>query len=227
MERVIQYKKLADLKDVGVFLKRLSGTDLNNVPEKFGSSVNDAIALMEDKLQIAIVSARCAITEVGEKSVTLENGITLTGEMPPRVLQKASEVFAFVIALQGFGEVKPDDIMVEYFMDSLGSAYVECAQAYFANEVQEILEKEGKKRTHLWCPGQHKFELQNQTPLFEMLKPDEIGCTLTKRLMMVPVKAASGIFGVIPTDTEEMLRPCDFCGYKKTCPGSDKGCAVI
>ncbi len=227
MERVISYKKLSELTDVGVYLKRLSGTDMDNVPAKYGTSLTDAVALMENTMQIAIVSARCAILEKTENTVTLEGGITLTGELAPKVLKEAKELVAFVLCMQGFGELKTDDIMVEYFADSLASAYVECAEAHFANDVQEMLQKEGMKRTHLWCPGQHKFDLVNQTPLFELLDPSEIGCKLSSRLMMVPVKAASGIFGVVAPEVEELLRPCDYCHFKKTCPGSDKGCAVI
>ena len=52
-------------------------------------------------------------------------------------------------------------------------------------------------------------------------------CTLTRRWMMLPVKACSGIMGIVPADTTDLPKPCDYCEYGSTCPASKKGCAAL
>lgn len=226
-ERVIKRIELDQLKDVADFYERLSGVNPSNVDPKYGTAVDDARRAVAEQCKIAMVYQRVEIAEHSDESITLENGMKFSGKMPVKVIKDADELFAFVIVLEGYTALQTTDIMVEYFADTWGSAYAECAQAYFATEISELLRAEDKMRTHLWCPGQHSFELKNQQTIFDLLKPEDIGCTLTKRLMMVPVKACSGIMGIVPTGTTELPKPCDYCQFGKTCPASKRGCAAI
>jgi len=226
-ERIIKNISLNELTDVNDFYERLSGVNPDNADPKYGTAVEDARKLISEQCEIAIVYNRFRISNRDDNSITLESGEKFTGKMPVLALKDADELYAFVVVLSGYSSLNCDDVMIEYFADTWGSAYVECAQALLANKILEKLKEEGMKRTHLWSPGQHSFELKNQQTLFDLLKPEDIGCTLTKRLMMVPVKACSSIIGIIPADTTELLKPCDYCQFGKTCPSSKKGCAAI
>lgn len=226
-ERIIRQIELDQLKNVADFYKRLSGVDPNNVDPKYGTSVEDARRAVAEQCHISLVYQRIGISEHAEDCILLENGLKFSGKMPVKVMQEAEELFAFVIVLDGYTSLQTDDIMVEYFADTWGSAYVECAQASLASDISDLLVSENKMRTHLWCPGQHSFELKNQQTLFDLLKPEDIGCTLTKRFMMVPVKACSGIMGVVPAGTADLPKPCDYCQFGKTCPASAKSCAAL
>ena len=228
MEKFIFEQPLSDLPEKKAYFKRLCGVDMDDVPEKYEDSVSEAGRLLRESCLIKGIYGRFAIESISDECVVLENGIRFSGEMPPKVLADSRELFAFVITLYGFDKLNcGDDMLVEYFADCLGSACIEAAQSAFAARLSTLLKREGLHRTHLWCPGQHGFELTNQTTVFELLAPSGIGCTLTDSLLMLPVKSSSGIFGVLPSEKENTLRPCDFCRFKPTCPGSDKGCAVI
>ena len=228
-DRIILRKKLDELVDVAPFFKKLSGIDVDNVPEKYGNDVLDAQKMLLDGAEIAMIYKVSDIVSVGESEVCLADGVKLSGKMPPKILADSNQLVSCVITLCGFTEVaeKNDDMMIEYFLDAWGSAYVECAQAWLGKYLKEELAKEGFSRTHLWSPGQHRFELHNQRALFDLLKPEEVGCTLTKNYMMVPVKSGSGIWGIVDKDVKSVLLPCDFCSYGATCPASKRGCAEI
>ena len=225
--RIIKRISLDELTDVNDFYKRLSGVNPSDVDPKYGTAVEDARRAVAEQCNIAMVYERIAITEHYDDRIVLENGISFTGKMPALVTKDSSELFAFVVVLEGYTAFSSDDIMVEYFADTWGSAYVECAQAYLASEISNRLANENMMRTHLWCPGQHSFELKNQQPIFELLKPEDIGCTLSKRFMMIPVKACSGIMGIVPAGTTDLPKPCDYCQFGKTCPASQRGCAAL
>ncbi len=224
--RLLIRKALAEIPHAGEFFRRLSGIDPTNVPEKYGDAVSRAHEILLSRAEAALLSRRVSILSRSEEEVQLDHDVVLRGAMPPKVLAKAEEVICFVGTLAGFS-AESEDMMEEYFIDTWGSAYIEAAQALFAREVQAALAKEGRMRTHLWCPGQHQFELLNQTALFQLLSPGDVGCTLTERLMMLPTKSVSGIMGVVPLGTEGLLRPCDFCRFRPTCPSTQQGCAVL
>lgn len=227
MQRVVRRKKTEELVDAAVFFQRLSGIDVANVPSKYGNSVEVARQLVCAGTEINLVWQYTDVLSIDTGRVELAGGAALTGKMPPRVLQDCKQVLCYVITLGGFEKLNSDDAIATYFFDTWGSAYVECAQAWLADYVRRELAQEGLERTHLWSPGQHQFELENQKPLFQLLAPEEIGCTLSNRLMMIPVKSVSGIMGVVEAGRENLLRPCDFCRFKPTCPASQRGCSVL
>ena len=126
---------------------------------------------------------------------------------------------------QSYFKAEITDVTEQYFLDAWGSTYVESAQAWLANYLQCELESVGKKRTYMWSPGQHKFDLSNQKVVFDILQPEEEGCTLNESYMMSPVKTGSGIWGVLDMDVEDLLLPCDYCELAEKCPSAKTGCA--
>ena len=228
-ERIVLRKRLDFFEDVNDYFKRLSGNDMADIPAKYGSSVEDARDQAMENLEIGMVYQCDNIETAGETEVVLECRERFTGDMPGRILKDAGQVVSFVVSLCGYGELaeQTEDIMEQYFLDTWGSAYVEAAQGWLGRNVLAGLKEEGMSRTHLWSPGQHQFALSNQKALFRILKPEDIGCRLTGNLMMVPVKSASGIMGIVPEDVKDLLLPCDFCPYGAACPASKRGCAEL
>lgn len=229
-ERIIEERTLSDMHGAGTYFQRLSGIDPDNIPEKYGDCVIEAQKILAGNCTAKVLYQRLVIKSSDNTSVTVScNGLeyTLKGEMAAKVLSESSELYAFVATLDGYENIPTNDIMLEYMMDTWGSAYTECMQTEFANRISEVAFDEGMIRTHVWCPGQFKFDLKNQTTLFDILKPEDIGCKLTDRLMMVPVKSASGIIGLVSDSNSELIKPCDYCKHRSTCPSSNKGCAAL
>ncbi|MGN0080241.1 MAG: hypothetical protein ACI36T_06895 [Eggerthellaceae bacterium] len=226
-KRVIGQIDLDCLDDAWDFFVRHSGVSRDSMNPKYEKAVYEGKRLIDEICSIGVVCERVGIDSIEGDSVSLSTGQVLTGRMVARALADASELYAFVITLNGFSAFVSDDILTEYFGDTWGTSYVESAQALLAEKVSARLAEEGMKRTHIWCPGQTQFEIANQRVLFDLLSPQDIGCTLSSHLMMQPVKSASGVMGVISPDVEEMLKPCDYCTFKKSCPASKKGCACL
>ena len=217
--------KTEDLTGAERFFKRLAHAD--PADPKYAAGIRAAREMVGQNTVVKAVFRRIRIISRDENGVTLEDGFRLTGRMPAVALEKAEELYAFVVTLKGFENVKSDDMLLNFYTDTWGSAFTERGQNALGNIISEKAEAEGMKRTHMWCPGQHTFELSNQTALFGMLHPEDIGCALTESMMMVPVKSSSGIIGIVPEDTENMPMPCDYCPFNKKCHPESNGCPAV
>ena len=206
------------------YLKKHTGIDLSDIPEKYGFSVINAQKTLMEQLTLTVVFDRFPVNRIEENKVIVHDSSCFTGKMAPRILKHAKEVICFVVTLPGFHEVHDSviDVMENYFLDTWGTVYVEAEEAWLKDYLDTILENSDTRKTPAWNPGQHEFELANQHPLFELLQPEDIGCKLDKHLRMIPFKSTSGIIGIVPKDIpeEEDLIPCDFCPLSPTCPAS-------
>ena len=179
-EKVVLELDLKSLDSmVNHYFEKLSGIDATAVPEKYGDSVIRAKNKVRDNLSIFILYKCENIKEKSQEEVVLENGLIYSGKMPAKILKDADQVVTCVITLKGFQELvkKEADFLMQYFMDTWGSAYVEAAQEYYGKKIKDELKQENMARTHLWSPGQYGFELQNQKTIFQILNPEEAGCT--------------------------------------------------
>ncbi len=210
--------------EVSLRMKKHAGIDLDNIPAKYGDSVDKARSYMADKINISAVYQIFKIASIGEDRVTLENGTAFTGAMVPRICKGAEYLACFVATLPAFNDIRDTmgDIMEDYFLDVWGTVYAECGTAMAERSLKELLKGSGYRAASPWNPGQHRFELCNQRPLFELLKPEDIGCVLDKHMRMIPFKSTSGIIPILSESTpeEQDLIPCDFCEKKATCPAS-------
>lgn len=226
-ERKIIRKHPKELFMFDTFFKKLTGIELEDIPEE----QKDYVLKTQDKIkkntEIVIVCKCENITEMTEDTILLDCGAKYTGELLPQILKDATQVVTCLITLKGFEEIKAEaaDVTEEYFLDAWGSTYIESAQAWMANYLQCELESVGKKRTYLWSPGQHKFDLSNQKTVFEVLHPEEEGCSLTEKFMISPVKTGTGIWGVVDMNVKELPLPCDYCELADKCPTVKAGCA--
>lgn len=210
--------------EVSLRMKKHAGIDLDNIPVKYGDSVEKARAYMSEKVSVAAVYQVFKIDSIAEDKVTLENGTCFTGAMIPRICRDADYIACFVATLPSFNDIRDTmgDIMEDYFLDVWGTVYAECGTSMVERSLKEQLAGSGYRAASPWNPGQHRFELCNQRPLFELLKPEDIGCVLDKHMRMIPFKSTSGIIPILKDEIPEEsdLIPCDFCDKKHTCPAS-------
>lgn len=225
-QRNVIYIPLRELpyEEIALRFQKHTGIDLSDIPAKYGSSVTDAKSFVDDRLELVIVYQCFDIKEIGEKEVTLTTGHRFTGPMPSRILKNADQVVCFVASLPGFNDIRDamQDFMDEYFLDIWGTVYAEYGLFWMETHLRDFYKGTDKRSAYSWNPGQHKFELRNQKPLFELLKPEDIGVTLDKHMRMIPFKSTSGIIPVVPEtvpDTEDLI-PCELCPMQKTCPAS-------
>lgn len=225
-KRVIK-KHPKELFMFDTFFKKLTGIELEDIPEEQLYYVLKTQDKIKKNTEIVIIYKCENIRELTEDGVILENGLKYIGEILPEVLKDATQVVTCLITLKGYEAVRAEitDVTEQYFLDAWGSTYVESAQAWLANYLQCELESVGKKRTYLWSPGQHKFDLSNQKVVFDILKPEAEGCALNESYMMSPVKTGSGIWGILEMDAKDLILPCDYCELAEKCPSVKTGCA--
>lgn len=206
------------------YLQKHTGIDLSDIPDKYGDSVLNAQKIITENLTLTAVFDIFPISSIEEEKVTVAEEEYFTGKMAPKILQNSQQVICFVVTLPGFNELHDSvtDIMENYFMDTWGTVYTEAGEAWLRDYLKQQLKDTVYRNTPAWNPGQHQFELSNQRPLFNLLKPEDTGCTLDKHLRMIPFKSTSGIMGIVPKNIseEQDLIPCDFCSLGKTCPAS-------
>lgn len=217
-----------ELTKLNTYFKRHSGIDMSDIPEKYGDSIINAKNLIEKSLKAFVVYTYADIDRMDADSVVLTTGENFTGKIPPLILQNSSKVFCFVASLKGYAQLEKqvEDTMENYFLDTWGTAYIENAVEWIKDMLRYQLAIKHLKPTNLWSPGQYQFDLVNQRALFQLLKPESIGCSLEKSCKMNPLKTLSGIIGVISEDIVNTLLPCDFCSLSNNCAGSKKseGC---
>lgn len=217
----------AELTQVHTYFNKHTNIDYPNVPKKYGTAVTNAYNFLVEELEIDAIVQGFDLSSILEDQVILKNGEQLVGKMPGRILKYSDQVLCFVTTVKNF-DLKSqslNDSMEKYFFDCWGSAFIENAQAWLKDYVSIRLSALKLKRTHIWNPGQHQFELNNQRSIFKLLSPEDIGVHLSSSMKMTPIKSVSGIMGVINQDETHDLNPCDFCSLKKTCQVSNSTCS--
>lgn len=155
-----------------------------------------------------------------------ENIYTCDRVIPCRMLSElfaeADEIVLCTVTLKGYDELEAEetDSLKVLFLDGWGTAVVEKGHVWMKERIRERYAAEGLKTTNSWSPGQHNVDIRLQRALFGMLKPEDIGVTLTESLMMHPKKSISSFTGAGASDGMEDIRACDFCAHRETCPSA-------
>lgn len=217
----------AELTQVPAYFKKHTNIDYPDVSQKYGFSVTNTYNFIVADLEIDAVIQSFDISKIQEDRVILKNGEQFSGKMPGRILENSEKVICFVLSIKNF-DVKSQilkDSMEKYFFDIWGTSFIENAESWLRDYVSNGLSALKLKQTHVWNPGQHQFELNNQRSIFKLLNPEDIGVQLSSSMKMNPIKSISGIIGVINQDETNNLNPCDFCSLHKTCQVSKSTCS--
>lgn len=164
------------------------------------------------------------ISGAGEEELYLEGGYTLTSRLLAKVAGTAEKLIIFTATVGNAFEERvaayknQGDVLEAYTLDATGIAYlVKSMEAL--EELQKKYEQAGLKTTFMMGPG-HSYwsKLDDIKVIFELLKPEQIGLSLTQSNLILPTKSAAFVFGVgsnLPDYTGKTH--CDFCHLKDNC----------
>lgn len=209
------------------YFQNHTGVNFEKIRPRMEKPVRESRDAIDSLCSVKMVFERVSIASREADCITLESGQKLVGEMIQKVLADSNEVYLFVVCVDGFADFSSDDAMTDYFGDMWATSLQEYALSVAAEIMSDEVAAEGKGRTYIWCPGQTSIDIENQTAIFDLLHPEDIGCTLTDTLAMKPAKSSSGIVGITPDQVEDRLYPCDFCDIDTRCAEPFAGCAVI
>lgn len=214
--------KYEDLLGLEEQFEKFAKINVRKMPKRYENLIPETRELIRNNVVISGVIQTVNIKEKADDAVILATDDTIIGNMVPNILKDSSDVIFAVVSLKGFTElaksIPEGEMMKAFLIDAWGSALVETAQDLLYIQLKERLLKEGKKPTYMWSPGQHNFNIENQKPIFNILKPGDIGVELDSSYVMKPIKSASCMMGVVNKEIKDNLMPCSFCELKERCP---------
>lgn len=194
--------------------------DMNNIPPKYQKAFDYTKNIANSKFKMKAVYESYEVGEMNGDLIKLKNGIELKSQIMCDLFCNSFELVFYVVTLYGYEEADEaeENMFNKLFFDHWGTAYIECADSWVTKSIAKGLEEDGIYATHSFSPGQSDISLEMQIPVFELLKPEEIGVSLNTRYMMHPKKTVSGILGLKLEKDDNRIRPCDICERRDSCP---------
>ena len=157
-------------------------------------------------------------------SVLAPLGVPGEGLVVGRVYPRAEGLALFVATL---GDPLParirhlfeEDALAEAWMlDAVASSAADLLADRLADRFRRKLVERGLERTRVlpYSPGYCGWPTRGQRPLFEALRPEEIGVTLNDSCLMSPIKTVSGVLVAGPGEAHKFRPDFPFCDDCRT-----------
>lgn len=188
--------------------------------KRFSAQYEETRQRIFDGVTVRGVCESYAVEMIDGETIYLTDGTTIRSEMLSHLFSKAEEIVFAAITVLGYDELTEGeaDNLKQLFYDGWGSAVAECGHTWLRSQIKTNLADAGVCVTFPWCPGQHEVDIRLQRELFALLKPEDIGITLSPSFMMHPQKSVSSFIGIGHDVEMETLRACDFCRLREACP---------
>jgi hypothetical protein len=175
----------------------------------------------------ALAAPRAVVEEIdaaGLESVLAPLGIAPDAFVVGRVLPRAQALALFVATL---GEALParirhlfdEEALAEgWMLDAVASAGADLLSQRLAARFEARLAERGRAglRALAYSPGYCGWPTRGQRPLFDALRPDEVGVTLNDSCLMSPIKSVSGVLVAGPAEAHRFRPDFPFCDECRT-----------
>lgn len=160
------------------------------------------------------------------KGIYSGNGLN-AGDTPlENIFPKADKLalFAFTLGMEISDEIeeqfKSNGLALGYMLDAIASFCADkaslVAQEFFLNRLVSDGNSSKSLKTLLYSPGYCGWHISGQRKLFDYLKPEVIGISLSKSFLMQPLKSISGVLVAGEVDIHQFVNNYPFCGLCKT-----------
>lgn len=178
----------------------------------------------EHLLEPAIAYEIYPISKVDHHQLSLACNVALHGPLLPSVLSNAEEL-ATVVATIG---LKVEKQVTDYLgrseplrgllLDGIGNAAVVSLTEEVCKLIKGVALVRGYQASSPFRPGMPGFPITAQWQLFQLVSAEQIGVSLTKLGIMVPLKSASMVIGLgrqVTIWTQAQV--CARCHLSKSC----------
>ena len=176
---------------------------------------------------VALVEPRAICEELsGERCASVLAPLGIPGDdlVVGRVYPRAEALALFVATL---GEALParirqlfaEDALAEgWMLDAVASAGADLLADRLAERYRQALVARGMNGARVlpYSPGYCGWPTRGQRPLFDALRPEEIGVTLNDSCLMSPIKTVSGVLVAGPGEAHKFRPNFPFCADCQT-----------
>ncbi len=184
----------------------------------------ETLAEAHELLRPAAVWELVAIREIGHASVVLEAGQRLSGGPVSMVVADASDL---VVAICTVGEAvsrrikehqQARRLLRGVLLDDLATWAVDIVRQRLCSRLREEAQAAGRHVSVSLSPGESEWPLADQAAIFSVLDASQIGVSLSRSLVMSPLKSLSLImgWGSQPLGRERGTG-CDYCTMRDRC----------
>ena len=188
------------------YLKAYKQLKIKKESQKFEMMQEMVDQLYQKYLQSFEPRFRYRISQVlrghsGSFSILLEGNLNFSGKGIHRLLTHSQYAAIFVVTVgdkidQEMARLSQDDFAEAFFLDGIATTMTHGLLELLATELQNEANNLGCKLGHRFAPGYARWELTEQKKLFEFLKADEIGMSLSDTYFMLPQKSISGVYSL-------------------------------
>lgn len=175
-------------------------------------------------LEPAMVYEIYPITKKGPGPLYFGDDGVLRGPLLPSLLREAEELAVAVCTIGPGLEREVSDCFGRgealrgTLLDGIGSVAVDSLMEEACQRITAEASSRGYQTSSPLTPGMPGLPMEEQRPLFEMVRAQEIGVSLTSSGIMVPRKSISMAIGIGPEmKTWTRAETCAWCGLRETC----------
>lgn len=211
-----------EVKDIDKLAGKIMSINVDDIPAKFKKIFEESKNIAYKNFTMEALYESYEIDFMKNDTIRLKNGTTLRSKTMAEMFSKSKELSFMIATLYGYDDIEGsfDNMLMEMFLDSWGTAFIECGQTWTLMNIAKGLEDDQFYTTYAFSPGQGEIPMELQLPIFNTLKPGDIGVSINSQYMMHPKKSISGVIGLQTEKDEKAIRPCDICDKKETCPNA-------
>ena len=217
MREVVHFSKREAVPEAGEVLAAQSLPDEDALAPRLRRLLDEAMAAYA-----SLVEPRAVREDLSPESfagVLAPLGIPGDDLAVGRVYPRAEGLALFVATV---GEAVParirrlfdEDALAEgWMLDAVASAGADLLADRLAERFQRALVQQGMNDTRVlpYSPGYCGWPTRGQRPLFDTLRPEEIGVTLNDSCLMSPIKTVSGVLVAGPGEAHKFRPDFPFC----------------
>ncbi|MFC1948377.1 vitamin B12 dependent-methionine synthase activation domain-containing protein [Chloroflexota bacterium] len=159
---------------------------------------------------------------VNGTSSIIEDGVVFESGVIARLLEKASKVAVFVLTIGKYLEDTADRlaqdglVLQSTVLDAIGLDATKRLADSVEGQISEVVHNQGLTIGRRCSPGYCDWDISQQEMVFQAMKGDYAGVSLTNSYLMIPHKSVSGIIGIGSSEIENN-NPCKTCNKVVTC----------
>lgn len=152
----------------------------------------------------------CRITNRSKEFIELEEGDRIYSGSLAGLLGKSDEVLLMAATVGSeivdriHHELNRGEASFGVIMDSVASQTADASVAWIMDFADKIMRRDGKRMAkQRYSPGYGDLLLSNQKLIFDLLKLEKLGLSLTEKYMLVPEKSVIAIAGIEKVGMDE------------------------